>query len=89
MGLSITPETVRQLVIDRFSRFCDSFRADPDLHERVRIERGRPVARCYQGGTLMAMWMVDIGLLQFYDQEGNMLQTWSVLPNAPAERKAA
>jgi hypothetical protein len=89
MGLSISPETIRQLVIDQFSRLCDSFRADLDLHERVKIERGRPVARCYHGGTLMAMWMVDIGLVQFYDQQGNMLQTWSLLPTATAERKAA
>lgn len=89
MRRDISPDTVREAVIEQFTRQCVAFRAEPRLSERVRTERGRTVARSYQGGTLMAMWMVDIGLLQFYDGAGNMLQTWSLLAAPAPHRKAA
>jgi hypothetical protein len=60
-----------------------------DLEEHIHVEDGRQVAHCYRAGGLFAMWMVDIGLLQLYDQAGNMLDTLNLLNGSTSERKAA
>jgi hypothetical protein len=55
----------------------------------VRVEDGRRVAHCYRAQGLFAMWMVEIGLVQLYDQSGNMLDTLSLLAASSRDRKAA
>ena len=38
---------------------------------------------------LMAMWLADIGLIQFYDCEGNMLRTVNLFAEIAPLRMAA
>ena len=63
-----------------------------DLHsveERTRVDRGQVVARSYRAGDLMAMWLIEIGLLQFYGAEGEMLATINLLEQETPLRRAA
>lgn len=60
-----------------------------NLRERIRIDRGRYVSRTYRAGDLMAMWLVDYGLLQFYDHDGQMLKTVNLLEELHEEEAAA
>jgi hypothetical protein len=71
MIVSPTAAEVRQLVIRVFQEHGDV----EDVEERVRIEDGRLLTRSYQANGLFAMWLVPVDLLQFYDTDGNMLQT--------------
>ncbi len=62
---------------------------DDSLEERIRIADGRLVAHVFRTDDFMAMWMVDVGLLQFYDVDGNMLETINLMFMSPADRVAA
>jgi len=60
-----------------------------DVQENIRIDRGRCVARCYRVAEMFAMWMIDVGVLQFYDADGEMLQTVNLFTELQPHRAAA
>lgn len=60
-----------------------------DLSESILLDEGRIRARSYRADEFMAMWMVDIGLLQVYDGEGNMLHRANLLAELAPRRMAA
>ena len=49
--------------------------AVPEIDETILIDRGRYVARSYRMEGYMAMWLVGVGIVQFYDARGRMLTT--------------
>jgi hypothetical protein len=79
--MTVVPQTrtIRRIVIRNFLEFglqpCHLL----ELREKIRINRGRYVARTYRAGNLMAMWLVGYGLLQVYDDEGNILRSVNLL----------
>lgn len=80
---------VRELVIRTFEYF-DVFLDDPlDLEETILIDDGRYSARSYQVDGYMAMWLLDIGIVQFYDPEGNMLRTVNLFEELEPQQMAA
>ena len=44
-----------------------------DIDETILIDDGSYAARTYKVDDYMAMWLVGVGIVQFYDAEGNML----------------
>jgi len=60
-----------------------------DLQENIRIDRGRCVARCYRVAEMFAMWLIDVGVLQFYDADGEMLHTVNLFTELQPQRVAA
>ena len=66
----------------------DSAEAE-DIEENIRIDRGRCVARCYRVAEMFAMWLVDCGVLQFYDADGEMLRTVNLFTELQPRRAAA
>jgi len=81
------PDDVRRVVL-RVFRECGAPTAEPSqLKETVFAEGGRCLARSYRAAGLMAMWMVNESLLQFYDAQGNMLRTLSFLPEADVSQR--
>jgi len=47
------------------------------------------VARCYRVADLFAMWLIAVGVLQFYDADGEMLQTVNLFTELQPHRAAA
>jgi hypothetical protein len=83
------PDEVRDLVIRTFE-FFDVYLDTPwDLDETILIDDGHYSARSYRIDDCMAMWLVGIGIVQFYDAEGNMLRTVNLLEELEPERMAA
>ena len=83
------PREVRELVLRTLESF-DVWLASPmDLDETVVIDEGRYVARTYKIDGHMAMWLVEIGIVQFYDADGNMLLTVNLLEELEPQRMAA
>jgi hypothetical protein len=80
---------VRRLVAEIFSEFSTDEFGPLDLNESLRVDGGKLVARTYRSDCLMAMWMIDIGLLQFYDDEGQMLRTINLFEELEPVRAAA
>ncbi len=89
MTFSLGPAEVRQLVARTFREFGEAVRCAEQVTETIFIERGRRLARSYRFQGLMAMWLVQEGIVQFYDADGNMLRTVNLLEHSTAQRAAA
>jgi len=89
MRLEPQPTEVLSVVVGMFERFGASPQSLFDLEETIRIDRGRCVARSYRVDRLMAMWLIGIGIVQFYDADGNMLATVNLLEKAVPQRMVA
>ncbi len=89
MYSAISPAEMRQLVVNRFQQHDSRAMVDGELEERVRVESGKVVAYCYRAGNLFAMWMIDIGLVQFYDSAGNLLPAYELPAQRTPDRRAA
>jgi hypothetical protein len=69
----------------------DASGAPPSLEidETVLIDRGRCVARSYRAAGYMAMWLVAVGIVQFYDSCGQMLGTVNLFETLRPKRLVA
>ena len=47
------------------------------------------MARCYRVAEMFAMWLIDVGVLQFYDADGEMLHTVNLFTELQPQRAAA
>jgi len=75
MAASLQAYDIRKLVAHIFEELGATIGRPSDLNETLLIDEGRCAARSYAAGGLMAMWLIDVGIVQFYDLEGNMLCT--------------
>ena len=89
MWLEPQPTEVLSVVLGMFERFGASPQSLFDLGETIQIDGGKHVARTYRVDGLMAMWLMGIGIVQFYDADGNMLATINVLEKAVPQRMVA
>jgi len=83
------PQEVRELVLRAFQSFGVAVFSPLDLDEMILLDDGRYAARTYKVAGHMAMWFVEIGIVQFYDAQGNMLLTVNLLEELEPQRMAA
>ncbi len=62
---------------------------DAEIDEKILIDRGRYVSRTYRAANLLAMWLIGVGIVQFYDHEGRMLGTINLFESLRPKRMAA
>ena len=78
---------------DRFPRIYepqeDTCPEDPQIEENILIDDGRYVARTYRTERHMAMWLVAVGIVQFYDDQGRMLATVNLFESLRPKKMAA
>ena len=89
MRLHMNAADVRGLVSRHFLNLGVAEDEVADVQENIRIDRGRCVARCYRVADMFAMWMIDVGVLQFYDADGEMLATVNLFTELQPQRAAA
>jgi hypothetical protein len=89
MTITPDPDHVRTIVFRTFLELDVAEECLDDLDERLLLDEGRYVARSYRVDNLLAMWMVDVGLVQFYDAAGNMLRTVNLFEEIEPHRMAA
>ena len=89
MRMDPHPYAVRELVAQVLESYDVEIRSLSDLDETILIDDGRYASRSYNVDGYMAMWLVEIGVLQFYDEEGNMLQTVNLFEELEPHRMAA
>lgn len=80
---------VRQLVERTFLRLGLSEQTLESLAETILLREGRYLARSYRVANFMAMWLVEVGILQFYDGQGRMLCTINLFQEKKPARAAA
>ena len=89
MTTTMTPEEVRQLVERTLREFWVNDEDLNSLSEEILVHDGKYLGRSYRTEDMMAMWLVEVGILQFYDAEGDMLQTINLLQRLQPQRMAA
>jgi hypothetical protein len=89
MRLHMHAADVRHLVTRYFLNLGLEAVDVAEVQENIRIDRGRCVARCYRVSDMFAMWLIDVGVLQFYDADGEMLQTVNLFTELQPQRAAA
>ena len=79
--MTVAPELheVRRLVIQLFAELGAALPTLFDLEETILIDDGKYTARSYRVHGYLAMWLLEVGIVQFYDAEGNMLATVNLL----------
>ncbi len=88
MLVSPNAAEVRWIVDQTFQRYFRLTEDDlAELIETPMIDDGRCIARSYRVSTFLAMWLIDVGILQFYDQNGRMLRRANLF--AEVEPRAA
>lgn len=83
------PYEVRDLVLKYFGELGASVESPLDLDETILLDNGRYVARSYRIAGLLAMWLIGVGIVQFYDGAGNMVRTVNLFTEAEPQRMAA
>jgi hypothetical protein len=90
MLVSPNADEVRWIVHQTFRRFLGLCEDDLlKLREIPMIDEGRCIARSYRVSNYLAMWLIDVGILQFYDDEGRMLRRANLLAEIEPETMAA
>ncbi len=89
MTISPDPDQIRTIVFRTFLELDVDEESLNDLDERIMLDSGRYVARSYRVADYLAMWMIDVGLVQFYDAQGNMLRTVNLFEEIEPQRMAA
>lgn len=89
--MRVTPPAgeIRQIVSQTMQTFGIKRSDLSTLKETVLLDGGHYRARTYRAGKYFAMWLVEIGLLQFYDPSGNMLRTVNLFEEISRDRVAA
>ncbi len=82
---------IRQIVQRAFRQLGIDDVELAEMAETVLVDEGRAMARSYRVAHLMAMWLIDVGIVQFYDDKGNMLRRVNLLAEVepPTRRMAA
>ncbi|MFV2067698.1 MAG: hypothetical protein ACC645_12040 [Pirellulales bacterium] len=89
MRIAPQPHEIRRLVTRTLETLGSPFESLADLRETVLLSDGRYSARSYRVDGFMAMWFVDVGIVQFYDADGNMLRTVNLFEEREPQRMAA
>jgi hypothetical protein len=89
MRMDPLPYEVRELVLRAFQDLGVHVFRFQDIDETILLDEGRRVARTYKIDGYMAMWLLQIGIVQFYDADGNMLLTVNLLEELEPQRMAA
>jgi hypothetical protein len=89
MTVAPQPHDVRRLVIQIFEELGAAMPTLFDLEETILIDDGKYTARSYRVEGYMAMWLLEMGIVQFYDAEGNMLATVNLLKELEPGKIAA
>lgn len=89
MRVAPQPTMVRRIVIKMFRRFGAEMPSLFGIEEELLRAEGLYVARTYRVDGLMAMWLLEVGILQFYDDGGNMLGTVNLLEELVPQRMVA
>lgn len=83
------PHEVREIVLRTFQDLGVPVFSSLDIDETILIDDDHCAARTYKIDGYMAMWLLKIGIVQFYDAEGVMLLTVNLLEELEPQRMAA
>jgi hypothetical protein len=84
-----SPSDIRQLVLVTLSRLRSIVTTSTDIEEVLLIQDGSYMGRSYRTGDYMAMWMPSVELIQFYDEQGELAHSISLMTPPADQLRAA
>lgn len=89
MTVQCDAEFVRQIVLRVFAQAGRQADGADGVAEMILINDGKYRGRSYRSEGLLAMWLVDMGVLQVYGRDGQMLRTINLFEELGGLRRAA
>lgn len=89
MRVAPSPAEIRELVSRIVLGLGFPEPTSDKLRETILLDMGKYLGRSYRTNDFMAMWLIDVGILQFYDADGNMLQTVNLFEEREPQGMAA
>lgn len=89
MIINPQPHYVRKLVVRTFAELGVTVHSASDLEETILGDETDHNGRSYRLGGYLAMWLVEVNILQFYDAEGRTLRTINLLKEPQGIKSAA
>ncbi len=89
MTVAPHPAQVRTIVVRTFLEFGADKKELSSLDENLVIDEGKCVARSYRAEDMFAMWLIGVGIVQFYDANVNMVRNVNLLQEQRERRMAA
>ncbi len=89
MSVGSQPSHVRALVLKTLQHLGATVFSEFQVDETIIVQQGRCMARSYRADAFFAMWLVELGLVQFYDADGDVLLVINLLDDAPPAKLAA
>ena len=89
MKVAPQSDSVREIVMRAFAELSGEPTDPSSLAEVLLIHEGKYRGRSYRSGGLLAMWMMQLGLVQVYDEDGEMLRTINLFQEQAGLRRAA
>jgi len=83
------PHDVRRLVVQILEELGAAMPTLFDLEETILIDDNKYAARSYRVQGYMAMWLLEVGIVQFYDAHGEMLRTVNLFQELKPLKMAA
>lgn len=83
------PFRIRRMVAQVFQELGVKIEDLGNMGETLLVDDGRCAARSYYAGDMMAMWLVEARVLQFYDADGSPIRTFCLSRQEESQRKAA
>ncbi|MBS0210479.1 MAG: hypothetical protein JSS27_16165 [Planctomycetes bacterium] len=89
--MKVAPHTeeVRNVVRRALSELCEQALAASAISETILVRDGKYRGRSFKAAGLMAMWFAELGFVQVYDAEGNMVRTINLFEEQVATKRAA
>ena len=89
MRTTFTAAQVKLLACTKFVELGAHPATIDSLQETLLIDGGRYTARSYTVDGFFAMWLISAGLLQFYNEDGDMLLTLKLFEETTPIKVAA
>ena len=89
MTVEPEPHEVRRLVVQIFEKLGAAIPTLFDLEETILNHEEKYTIRSYRVTGYIAMWLVGVGIVQFYDAKGNMLATFNLFTESKPLKMAA
>ncbi len=85
MNSTVAPSVVRQLVVRALGDLLKQSFEPEEMVETILIRDGQYRGRSYRLAGWMALWLVESGLVQFFDAEGDLVRVAEVVNRSIAK----
>ncbi len=89
MTIAPHPAEIRHIVFHTLQEVGANVDSPHEIQETILVDSGNLMARTYLADDYQAVWLLDEGVLQFTNADGQLLRRVNLYEEMPAVRIAA